>query len=93
MSTSDTSAQDVAVEAVLAGGGLGQVSELGLSRLLEALAKEYGKRWQDGQTVPAFPAGSDIAATDIMVFTTAMLKAVNLQPFELGMWQAWTGNG
>jgi len=26
-----------------------------------------------------------------MVTVTAMLKAVNLQVFELGMWQAWAG--
>jgi hypothetical protein len=25
------------------------------------------------------------------VTVTAMLKAVNLQVFELGMWQAWSG--
>ena len=30
-------------------------------------------------------------ATDVMVAVTAMLKAVNLQVFELGMWQAWSG--
>jgi hypothetical protein len=27
----------------------------------------------------------------VMVTVTAMLKAVNLQLFELGMWQAWSG--
>jgi len=26
-----------------------------------------------------------------MVTVTAMLKAVNVQLFELGMWQAWAG--
>ena len=30
-------------------------------------------------------------ATEVMVTVTAMLKAVNLQVFELGMWQAWSG--
>jgi len=27
----------------------------------------------------------------VMVAATAMLKAVNVQIFELGMWQAWSG--
>jgi hypothetical protein len=27
----------------------------------------------------------------VMVTASAMLKAVNLQLFELGMWQAWSG--
>ena len=32
-----------------------------------------------------------MTATEVMVTVTAMLKAVNLQVFELGMWQAWSG--
>ena len=32
-----------------------------------------------------------ITATDAVVTTTAILKAVNVQLFELGMWQAWSG--
>ncbi|HZD90844.1 MAG TPA: hypothetical protein VE224_12130 [Pseudolabrys sp.] len=39
----------------------------------------------------AFPTGAAITATDVMVTVSAMLKAVNLQVFELGMWQAWSG--
>ena len=32
-----------------------------------------------------------MTATEVMVAVTAMLKAVNVQVFELGMWQAWAG--
>ena len=32
-----------------------------------------------------------MTATEVMVTVTAMLKAVNLHVFELGMWQAWSG--
>ena len=39
---------------------------------------------------PPFTADA-VTATDVMVTATAMLKAVNLQLFELGMWQAWSG--
>ena len=39
----------------------------------------------------AFPADAVVTATDVMVTVTAMLKAVNLQVFELGLWQAWSG--
>jgi hypothetical protein len=38
----------------------------------------------------AFPADA-ATATEVMVTVSAMLKAVNLQLFELGMWQAWSG--
>ena len=41
--------------------------------------------------LPAFPAGAPMTATEVMVTVTAMLKAVNLQVFELGMWQTFTG--
>jgi len=40
--------------------------------------------------LPAF-APDAVTATEVMVAVTAMLKAVNLQVFELGMWQAWSG--
>jgi hypothetical protein len=41
--------------------------------------------------LPAFPSGAQMTATEVMVTVTAMVKAVNLQVFELGMWQAWSG--
>jgi hypothetical protein len=83
---------DARIDAVLSEDGLSGSSDAALARLLESAAREYGARWQDGRAAAAFPAGTDISATDVMVVTTAMLKAVNLQPFELGMWQAWTGD-
>ncbi len=38
----------------------------------------------------AFPPDAPMSATEVMVTVTAMLKAVNLQVFELGMWQTWS---
>ncbi|HZP78222.1 MAG TPA: hypothetical protein VFB45_18915 [Pseudolabrys sp.] len=43
------------------------------------------------QALAAFPADAQITATDAMVTVSAILKAVNVQIFELGMWQAWSG--
>ena len=42
-------------------------------------------------TTVAACGGPAFAATDAVVTTTAILKAVNVQLFELGMWQAWSG--
>ncbi len=53
-------------------------------RLYAERAAEY-----DG-ALPAF-ASDAATATEVMVTVTAMLSAVNLQIFELGMWQAWSG--
>ena len=44
---------------------------------------------RDG-ALPAF-GPEDANATEVMVTVTAMMKAVNVQVFELGMWQAWSG--
>jgi hypothetical protein len=52
-------------------------------RFAERAAERDGK-------LAAFPADA-ATATEVMVTVTAMLKAVNLQLFELGMWQAWAG--
>ena len=38
-----------------------------------------------------FPPGVEVTATEVVVTVSAMLKAANLQLFELGMWQAWAG--
>jgi len=52
-------------------------------RFAERAAERDGK-------LAAFPVDA-LTATEVMVTVTAMLKAVNLQVFELGMWQAWAG--
>jgi len=58
-----------------------------LARAVRLYAERAGE--QDG-ALPAF-ASDAATATEVMVTVTAMLKAVNLQVFELGMWQAWSG--
>jgi len=58
-----------------------------LANAVRLFAERAAER--DGQ-LPAF-APDAATATEVMVTVTAMLKAVNLQVFELGMWQAWSG--
>jgi hypothetical protein len=58
-----------------------------LAKAIRLYAERAAER--DG-ALPAFPADA-VTATDVMVTATAMLTAVNLQLFELGMWQAWSG--
>ena len=41
--------------------------------------------------VPAFPSHADVTATEAMLAVSAIMKAVNIQVFELGMWQSWSG--
>ncbi|MGB8578048.1 MAG: hypothetical protein WCD56_15980 [Pseudolabrys sp.] len=68
-----------------------QPSDAEIQDVLAKAVRLYAERAaeRDG-ALPAFPADA-ATATEVMVTVTAMLKAVNLQVFELGMWQAWSG--
>jgi hypothetical protein len=61
------------------------------ARLTEAV-RLYAGRVEENGALSAFSSEQSVTATEVMVTVTAMLKAVNLQVFELGMWQAWAGN-
>jgi hypothetical protein len=63
-----------------------------IQALLARAVKAYAERVAaDDTPLAAFPLDAQITATDAVVTTTAILKAVNVQLFELGMWQAWSG--
>jgi hypothetical protein len=66
-------------------------SDAEIQDMLAKAVRLYAERAteRDG-ALPAF-APDAATATEVMVTITAMLKAVNLQVFELGMWQAWSG--
>jgi hypothetical protein len=75
MSSPDESLSDAEVQAMLA----------------RAVRLYAGRVAEREDVLAAFPADAPVTATDVMVTVTAMLKAVNLQLFELGMWQTWSG--
>lgn len=72
------------------------LSDTEIQRLLELAVRAYSARALelraegDGR-IAAFPAGTNVSATEAMITSSAMLKAVNVQVFELGMYQAWAG--
>lgn len=58
---------------------------------LTALTKLYTVRYQQGERWEPFTHGRTMPVTSAMIMTTAMLQSVNIELFELGMWQAWSG--
>jgi hypothetical protein len=66
-------------------------SDADIQDMLASAVRLYAERAaeRDG-ALPAFSPDA-ATATEVMVTVTAMLKAVNLQVFELGMWQTWSG--
>lgn len=63
-----------------------------IQELMATAVRLYAARVDAEGPLPAFPEGTDITATETLVAATAILKGSNLQLFELGMWQAWSGN-
>jgi hypothetical protein len=69
-----------------------RVSNAELQAMLANAVRLYAERVaENDRPLPAFASETEVTATEVMVTVTAMLKAVNLQVFELGMWQAWAG--
>ena len=63
-----------------------------LQSLLAAVIREYAVRAETrNDPLPALPPDSGVTATEAMLAVSAVLKAVNIQVFELGMWQSWSG--
>jgi hypothetical protein len=58
---------------------------------LSALTRLYTVRFQEGERWDPFTNGRGMPVTSVMIMSTAMLQAVNIELFELGMWQAWSG--
>ena len=65
------------------------ITDAHLQEVLAQAVKLYVERVTANDPFPPFPSNVVITATDVMVMATAMLKAVNVQLFELGMWQTW----
>jgi hypothetical protein len=58
--------------------------------LMGALCKLYSANNEMGNQFGAVGQRSAVTATDVMVLCGALLKAVDLQVFELGLWQSWS---
>jgi hypothetical protein len=63
-----------------------------LQDLLEVIIQVYGQKFDDGQRLPIIGLDSEITATTALVAASSLLKMRNLEIFELGMWQSWSGS-
>jgi hypothetical protein len=92
---SSASAQALAlaaeVDRALAAGRLDVLTPEALQALVAATSRLYSAHGEAGHQFPALPERSQVMDTDVMVMASALLRAVNLEVFELGMWQSWTG--
>ena len=79
------------IEKAIDSGDLGKVQPHAQQALVAALCKLYAAHAEAGERFNILGQRSaTVAATDVMVVCGALLKAVDLQVFELGMWQSWS---
>jgi hypothetical protein len=67
------------------------IADTAMQELLAVATRLYAARVAEGERLRALRADSQVNTTDAMVVVTGILHSVNVQLFELGMWQAWSG--
>ncbi|MBX9758244.1 MAG: hypothetical protein K2Y29_05660, partial [Beijerinckiaceae bacterium] len=77
------------IEKMLNDGDLETLQPHAQQALIAALCKYFAANTDMGNRYPAL-GRSAVTATDVMVMCGALLKAADLQVFELGMWQSWS---
>jgi hypothetical protein len=60
--------------------------------LLAGAVKLYAAKAESGMRTPLPPGGGGLTVTETMLAVTDLLHALNVQVFELSMWQAMSGN-
>jgi hypothetical protein len=78
-----------AADRALATEGLAAVSDETIQQLLTLAVKLYVARREQGSTLSPFVENESVNATDVTVTVMGMLKAVNLDLFEVSLWRHW----
>jgi hypothetical protein len=70
------------------------LSDQDLQWLLARGTREYAQRQQELERFPVFgpeQADAGVTATDAVILASAVLDALGVEIFELGMWKTWGG--
>lgn len=76
-------------DAILSEGRIGEVPDAAVQQLLLAAVRLFSAKRDQGDRLAAFPEAS-VTATDVAVTAVAMTEAVNLELFELALWNGWS---
>jgi hypothetical protein len=69
-----------------------RIPDAELRALIANAVRLYAVKAEAGMRAPLPADGGGVTITDAMVAVTDLLHALNVQLFELSMWQAMTGN-
>ena len=78
-----------AVERLLAEGRAADVADETIQRLLLAAVRLFAAKRDAGARLAAFPPNA-ATATEVAVTAVGMTEAVNLELFELALWNGWS---
>src|ERR1700722_10051372 len=67
------------------------ISDEDLQRIITGATIAFAARHEEGALQEPFGRPADVTATDVAILASAMLRAVNVQVFELGLWQSFNG--
>jgi hypothetical protein len=70
----------------------GRIPDAALCALIANAVRLYAIKAEAGMRAPLPADGGGVTITDAMLTVTDLLHALNVQLFELSMWQAMTGN-
>jgi hypothetical protein len=69
-----------------------RIADVALRSIIANALRLYAIKADAGMRTPLPPDGGGVTVTDAMLTVTDILHALNVQVFELSMWQAMTGN-
>ena len=69
-----------------------RIPDVALRALIANAVRLYAVKAEAGMRTPLPPDGGGLTITETMLTVTDLLHALNVQLFELSMWQAMTGN-
>lgn len=70
----------------------GRVDDESLRSILALAVRAYAAKAEQGMRTPLPEGGGGVSIDEAMVTVTDLLHALNVQLFELSMWQAMSGN-
>jgi predicted nicotinamide N-methyase len=68
------------------------IPDVELRTLIANVIRLYAAKAESGMRTPLPARGGGVTVTETMLTVTDLLHAVNVQLFELSMWQAMSGN-
>ena len=80
------------IDALSASGALGQVPDSVLQQVFTAAVKAYAARVEDSGSEPAIVDTSKVNATEGVVAACAIIRAIDLNMFDVTMWYNRSGD-